>query len=149
MPLQIPAVVLLGLGAIGDEFGLAGLTEEDAVLDGRGHDGRGVRLVRRCGSLLQTVGGTAGARAGGVATILDEASALDSGGVAVVGKGVVVVVVVAVMVLSNRSAGARVGFGVALQATECVAVVDGRCGGSVAGSEVGCIDSLAAGAGRG
>ena len=143
-PVRISAVVLLRLGTIGDEFGLARLTEEDAVLDRRGRDGCSVRLVCRCGSLLQIVLGTAGARTRGGAAILDGAPALDSRSIAVVGKGVVVVVVL----LSSRSASTRVGFGIAIQATESVAIVDGRCGRSVAGSKIGSIDSLAAGGGR-
>ena len=144
-PVGRSAVILLRFGTVGDEFGLARLAEEDAVLDRRGGDGCSVRLVCRCGSLLHIVLGTAGARARGGESILDGASALDSGSVAVVGKGVVVVVVVG---LSSRSASSCVGFGVVVQATESAAVVDGRCGRSGAGSEIGSIDSLAAGAGR-
>ena len=143
-PVRGSAVVLLRLGTVGDEFGLARLTEEDAVLDRRGRDGCSVRLVCRGGSLLQIVLGTAGARARGGATILDGASALDSRSIAVVRKGVAVVVVL----LSSWSASTRVRFGIAIQATESVAIVDGRCGRSVAGSEIGSIDSLAAGGGR-
>ena len=139
-PMRRFAAVLLRLGTVGDEFGLARLTEEDAVLDGRGCDGCGVRLVcRRGGLLLQVVLGAGGARARGAATILDGASALDGGSIAVV---------VVVVWLKGRSASTRVGFGIAGQATESVAIVDGRCRRSVAGSEIGSIDSLAAGGGR-
>ena len=79
---------------------------------------------------------------------MDGTSALDSRSIAVVGKGVVVVVVVVVVTLSSRNVSTRVGFGIAIQASEGVAIVDGRRGRSVAGSEIGSIDSLAAGGGR-
>ena len=146
-PVRCFAVILLWLGTVGNEFGLARLAEEDAVLDRRRRDGCGVRLVgRRGGLLLQGIWAAAGARGRGGASVLDGAATLDGRrSVAVVGKGTVVVVVV---LSSRRSAGLRVGFGGFIQATEGVAVVNGRCGRSVAGSEIGSIDSLAAGEGR-
>ena len=125
--------IVLGFRRVGDELRLSGLTEEDTMLDGRRGDGRSIGLFCcRCGS-LQRVSCTADARGGGAATELDRASAFDVD-VGIVSKGVAVVV--------SGGAGARVGFRVAVQGAESIAV---RCGS--AGSIVRGIDGLAAGAG--
>ena len=131
-PVRRSAVLAaLGLGRVGDELGLTGLAEEDAVLDGGRRDGCGIGLLRVRGG-WEGVPRAAGAGGGGVAAELDGASALDGDVADVVG----------------RSAGAGVGRGGAGRGTEgVVAHVGVRWGGGAVGSIGGSIDGLAAGAG--
>lgn len=132
LPQPVRRSAALGLGRVGDELGLTGLAEEDAVLDGGRRDGCGIGLLRVRGGREGGVPRAAGAGGRGVATELDGASALDGDVADVVG----------------RSAGARVGRGGAGQASEgVVAHVGVRWGGGAAGSIGGSIDGLAAGAG--
>ncbi len=133
---RLAVLAAFWLRRVGDVLGLARLTEEDTMLDGRRREGCRIGLLGDGGG-LERVLHAAGARGWGVATELDRASALD----------VAVVVGRELAVILRRCIGARVGRSVAVQATKDIGILEGRCGRGAERSIGRGIESLAAGAG--